>query len=925
MNAPELHRRDIEEQLEALYRTERRRHLVALHGTGVEETIDGKLSGRFRVVPVRSELDLRDRMPPLEDVEARVAFLVPWTGAVPLDLAGRFAHSGKVFRVGPELRLKQRFGVQEVEGAALRSPLADYLLRPGLATSYQVSGGRLTLALLWGAWLSSDWGLQVDDGSIALDALLTWAAADGRGLRFIEAMSAPEARGVRDALFAHLGSQLGGVGPAIWQAWESGRGRTALALAVLLEVLAANEHPGVRMWTRQRLRQELPALTDVDLPVATTALGRSAGTALRALERRAGPQEVRAVLKTADGLIDEPEVRDAAAESSWLPSAWRARLDRLGELLSRAATHPTSADVATAVGLLRKLEAHAFFKDREQTQPVARAEMAVRLVGWLLSQDSAEKANPIPPYAEAETFARRYAEEGGYVDWARRAARGPATDLLGAGAQAVVSRVDAIRLEMDRAFARGLRAWIDAGRPSSHILAIDEAIRRVAVPFLEPQQEQEQDRRLLVLLFDGMAWAQAVQLLQSLAQRAMPWGPIAWHATKRGKLGDGLHPVVLAALPTITEVSRAAFFAGALPEPGSRLSAEKDVERWQKNREVARFSSTVDTPRLLLRSEGHGLDGSASAEALSLVADTRRRVVAIVINAIDASLRRDPQEDHPWTVEFIRPLSDLLERAREAGRTVLMASDHGHVPSDVLQSVPAPPEGGARWRASASAVEPLADYEVSFGGDLVWRPKGTERVVLLADDAHRYGGAVRAGEHGGATLAEVVVPCLLLGAEDHADADAARVVRAPYVPPWWHFEVQIPSSSAGTQAPRPQKEAPTTERPLLPGVATSPASPELGRAAAFATCPVLLARAPGAHQRKQVVQAVEFLLDRDGVAAEAAFAAGMGVMPFRVSPLVAVLQEVLNVDGFEVLRYDRAAQQIYLERKRLCEQFEVKL
>jgi hypothetical protein len=303
-----------------------------------------------------------------------------------------------------------------------------------------------------------------------------------------------------------------------------------------------------------------------------------------------------------------------------------------------------------------------------------------------------------------------------------------------------------------------------------------------------------------------------------------------------------------------------------------------------------------------------------------------------VINAIDSSLRSDPQERHPWTVDAIWSLPDILERARAAGRTVLMASDHGHVPSDRLVSVPSPPEGGSRWRAVSAPGGPVSDYEVELRGGGVWRPKGAEGVVLLADDAHRYGGAVRAGEHGGATLAEVVVPCLLLGCEDHDTEDPALAVRAPFVPDWWHFDVvaAAPVSVPVDEPPpkRPKKPAPPNQ-PALPGLAlpTPPVAVAAvqGAAAVFAGSAVLAARAPKAELRKQVVDAVAFLLDRGNVASEAAFAAGMGVLPYRVPPLVAVLQEVLNVDGFEVLRYDRAAQQVYLERKQLAAQFEVKL
>ncbi|MGD0680251.1 MAG: hypothetical protein ABSC94_33150 [Polyangiaceae bacterium] len=56
---------------------------------------------------------------------------------------------------------------------------------------------------------------------------------------------------------------------------------------------------------------------------------------------------------------------------------------------------------------------------------------------------------------------------------------------------------------MARKFARGLVEWTAAGQPANQVLPIDKALERLAAKFLE----EKDDRRLLVLLLDGMAWA----------------------------------------------------------------------------------------------------------------------------------------------------------------------------------------------------------------------------------------------------------------------------------------------------------------------------------------------------------------------------------------------------------------------------------
>ena len=51
----------------------------------------------------------------------------------------------------------------------------------------------------------------------------------------------------------------------------------------------------------------------------------------------------------------------------------------------------------------------------------------------------------------------------------------------------------------------------------------------------------------------------------------------------------------------------------------------------------------------------------------------------------------------------------------------------------------------------------------------------------------------------------------------------------------------------------------------------------------------------------------------------------MTVFPGRVSGFVSRLQEILNVDGYQVLRFDRQGQQVHLDLEKLAQQFEVKL
>ncbi|MBK8255144.1 MAG: BREX-2 system phosphatase PglZ [Polyangiaceae bacterium] len=846
---------------------------------------------------------------------------------MPLDLAGRFARRGRVIRVDTEARLKVLFGVGEVDIEAKKSALAPWLLRPSANKRLSVREGRLTHDLLWTVWLRTELGLDTE-GGMALDALLAWAALDLRSKAFLDGAGALP--GVREECLTWLGRSLGPAGPLAWLAWEQGKGARLLQYAILFEALTTSPSDAVRMWIKQRLKMDLGLKDEVALAAVPNALGTAAGAALRYIERKAGAAEVRAAVRGAEDLVDDSEIRAALEPSTRLPSSLTARLTALGQALLEGAKQPSVEAVRLAERRLQSVDGHSLAAEAGSERHLERAWMAVRLLAWL-STHPTHLPMGTSPHDAVETLGTWYTQEGGYVDWARRAARGTTDTVFGQGVQAVVRAADELRRSMDRTFARALTEWVATGQPAHAVLPIDRALERVAGRFLE----EAPDRRLLILLLDGMAWAQAVELFDSLSQRG--WGQLAWHGTKKGRIGSGLVPVVLAAVPSITEVSRTAFFASRQATPGKVEDTQKDRERFRDNKVMHKFFPGTSAPTLLLRAESQTKGGAATEEALRLVEDTDQRVVAVVLNSIDDSLKGNPATRHPWGVDNIASLADLLEKARACGRAVLFAADHGHVPADLLESKGGI-SGGARWRPLPSEKTAIEDFEVKFPAGRAWAPKGAWGVALMVDDTVRWGGSGHAGEHGGASLAEIVAPCVLAGAEDlqGPGGDEALAIRPLYVPTFWHLSVKS-TEAVATPPATPQKPPKTnpnqltllplaeptktpSKRPTLP----PPKAPVPSAAAtAFSKSKVLEARAPDAARRKEVVSAVDFLLEKAGSASGAAFGARMELLPRRVPGFVAKLQETLNVDGYEVVRFDSVSQQVTLDSAKLKLLFEV--
>ena len=110
--------------------------------------------------------------------------------------------------------------------------------------------------------------------------------------------------------------------------------------------------------------------------------------------------------------------------------------------------------------------------------------------------------------------------------------------------------------------------------------------------------------------------------------------------------------------------------------------------------------------------------------------------------------------------------------------------------------------------------------------------------------------------------------------------------------------------------------------PPEPPVAV-PANRAAAPDSALARSELLKARSPRAAEREQVLAAVAFLRARNGVASAAAFAQELGDSPSRAGGVVAKLQEVLNLDGYEMLRFDRQNQQVHLDVAKLVQQFEL--
>jgi len=922
MESPFLGEGDVRLEVERLFRRDHRSRLLALFGRGQPGRFD--LDGlSWEIIPTACELDLRSRLPlPGEATAKGSVYLVDWVeDSLPLDVACRLA-GGRIYHVARDARLAALFGARQVDPGLSSSALARLVLSGGTDGLRKVTGLRITRTELWQRFLEARFGIP--EGALgSASEWLRWVRGSDAGLAFAKSCETDDLlRAVRREALDWLAEHLGPVGVLGWCAWE--RGLVERAIQALVLLTAAEQHPDsyLRGLVSGQLASWTPGFATEIRAAQSTA---SAPTFLQSV-LSAESADDRRLLDDAEALALNGGVSALAAASEWLPAGHRAREIALAEALSSFVESPTPDALVAALASLERLGDHRLDRAIRRSEHVEARKMAARLAAWLLARcvrpQLAEYGSAWQP---AVDLARRYAEEGGFLDWARqtvRGMRGAGEELAGA-VRRLLDRVDAVARADDQRFAQAYVAWVDAGKPSSEVLPIEHVTKRIVAPFLKGGEH----RRLLLVVMDGMSYASAVQLLHRLRDQRR-WRPIAWRVP--GWNGTLPIPPVLAAAPTLTEVSRSALFAGIADPRFGDQGTDRDDARWAANPYVRELVGE-EPLTVFFRRDIHA--GHELVDQVKSAIAGEHRIVSVVVNAIDEQLRGSLQVAVDYSRTPILPLEALLSAADGAERAVLLVADHGHVSGDAMQVVPGRlsqgQAGGSRWRPLAEGEQPKAD-EVLLPRTS-WKPRGAAGVAALWDTAVA-NRAPHYGEHGGLSLAEAVAPAFLVGPEwlDRvAGEDAELSCRVLPEPDWWALKVARPAPPA-VAAERAQA-ASLTEQLSLIGVAPAKASPVPTAVSAEPVVVVRLRQSKVFAQQtagvpkpevERVLTWLGVLLEAGAAMTAADFAHSCGVRPHQVGGVVARMG-ILNADGFAIVEHDVAGRRVVLQKTRLLSQFGV--
>lgn len=835
----------------------------------------------LRVRSCRSALEIREALIDAAEGEP-IVFVTPLRDEdLEADVRARLARRRiNVIRPWDTVRdaLKLRDLDSRLDGEAW---MAERLLEPQLAGAAPVvPSGFLDLDTAWDMVAVS---LGLPSGRPDALELLRWADDDGLG----QYQAAGDV--VQAALRRRVQETAGPAGEAILACLQAGAGGDVLALGLVCGVVFHRDAPQECRIALERAAVRLERYSGQR--AVSAAAGRAWASASEALVEdllgERGLQGTRPLLQRADALLREVEAQDQAFLGRFSLLGFEQRLTHLAARLEEALSQPGTEAVPRLAEALRTVREHGLAA--VQPERIQRAEMALRLLRWL--GRAAEAASP----ASFEEAATRYAVDTGFADWVRATLEaGDGCEPLSAAYGRLLARVADRREAENERFGRLLGEWVAAGGSLREALCIENVLTGVVSPLAARGP-------VLLLVVDGMSLAVYREVAENLVREG--WIELA----PEGR--PAVRPVV-AALPTVTEVSRTSLLCGRL---GRGLAADEKAG-FEGHSELLKHTGRKKPPLLFHKADlGEGGEAGLATAVRAELGDPDRRVVAVVVNAVDDHLAKGDQIRPRWGVETIAPLRTVLHAAQQAGRAVVVTSDHGHVPERGSE-MRAYPEA-ERWRA---AEGPPAAGEVAVHGGRVVIPAGG-RLIAPWSERIRYGGK-KNGYHGGVSPQEIVVP---LGVFTPGLEVEGWVEVPSLSPPWWSDEPTVEPSAPR----RPLRKKPAQQTRLFP----SPAAPgDAGGGPwieALLKSPVwkaqmqMAGRVSGEVDRLR--QALQALDERGGKLTRQALGHRLGLAPVRIAGFVAGLRRVLNVDGYDVLEVDDASDTVTLNRELLRKQFEL--
>ncbi len=821
------------------------------------------------------------------------------THEVAEDIAARLAR-GRVYQPEGWDIVRQLFQAKETDARLGRYAWMPQALIDGAAQGpyAPVANGFLDLETAWREVMQRFLGLPAARPDAV--ALLQWCTKPGA-----DAMLKLLPPATRTDITGWLGVSAGVAGRMALACMETGRAVDSLALGLVCGVIYATGGEGQAALGHAAVRLER-YVGDRHVSVSEgRAWAQAAGQAVRA----SGLEAMQGTLDRADSLLKELRVAEFAHLSDLLPASLDQRTRDFAEALGAHVATPDDARLARV-----ELEADRVLKHAlAALQPprMERVEMARRLGRWLML--------PTPSMTDLTAGLTWQADDGAFVDWARfRLLGGDDLTELSAAYSALRSSVIARRNAFDQLFSKAFLQWnAQPATAGGRMVPVEAVLDRVIGPIAS-------NLPVLLLVMDGLSTSIYRELFARI--NSLGWAELVPSEVDRPLVG-------LAALPTVTEVSRTSLLCGRLT-----LGTSAHEKTGFAGHPLLLAQSRNEQPPRLFHKGDLADATNLAPEVRYAISNPQQKVVGVVYNAVDDHLSGPDQLHQRWALEELRLLMPLLREARDARRVVVITADHGHLLEDgtsLVNGATLVDKISDRWRPGSDARAP---HEVACSGDRVVTADGTKTVVCLWGESTRYAGR-KNGYHGGVSPQEVTVPLNVI--VPLGMSIPGWQLAPPAQPEWWelpHVAASPSPAVAPTPAPRRKAAAPAAaqtslfepqDTPAQTVVAsTTPLTPAAGDWIA------LLLSSPIYASQKQLAARVALpddkmrlllvsLSERGGKLTRAALSQRLGLPEVRLGGLLSAVRRMLNVDQAPVLTVDESAGTVELNRVLLMKQFGV--
>jgi hypothetical protein len=749
--------------------------------------------------------------------------------------------------------------------------IADALLQKVPDGGYRpVASGVLDADTVWTHLCQQHLGSL--DGRPDTVALIRWSLCV-QHLRRYEAIDAEFRGGLRQ----RIEDTAGATGTAMLDAMDAGHGQLLLPIGLVCEVLFSSQgrvHLGIAQ-ARARLEPYLAGR------MLSTDVGSTWFQASASVLATLPDTSQREWLDRTQKFLEDLKAAEYSALSGFLMSGFNQRLAQLAACLQDVLGGRAALDQLEACA--NDVRCHA--QATRQADRMRRVDMALRLARYL--ETGPHEARPV----SLSRVSLNYAEGGGFVDWARRyLSGGDETEELAKAFGVLSTRVRELRERQNREFARLLADWHKSPSAMEGLLPIEQTMSAIVAKLAVSTP-------VLLLIIDGMNYAVFHELCDDL--RDQGWIELT------NQPGRPL-PSLASIIPSVTETSRASLLTGKVV----RGNSASEKQSFATHSDLLSVSRAGHPP--LLFHKGELLEAGAtglSAVVREAIRDVDRKIVGVVLNAVDDHLARSDQLRFSWTVSQFHHLDALLYEARLANRIVAMTSDHGHILEDGTWHLAGGEE--ERWRAFG---DKLAEQELVFEGPRVEQATGVRRIVVPWSETVRY-GQKKQGYHGGATPQEVLVPVGVFTTPDRTIVGWEALPDRK--PEWW------------SSAEPPPAEAPAeTQDSLFRGMeASAEEEPRADWVGRLLASPVFVAqrRMAGrtAPSNRDVEAFLKTLDQRHNRISRRALAQALGQPDVRMRGILVGLQRLLNVDGYQVVAVDEDAGTIEINCQLLEKQFQV--